>query len=43
MLLQIFHSFLWLSNIPLSVCTTSLTSLAAQMVKDLPGMQETRV
>ena len=54
MLLHIaqFHSFLWLSSIPLCVCVHVYlsiciyhiffwASLVAQMVKNLPAMQET--
>ena len=42
MLLQmaLFHSFLWLSNTPLYIYTSSsMVSLIVQLVKNLPAMQ----
>ena len=35
----IFHSFLWLSNIPLYTCTTSFFFLAAPQYLEFPGQE----
>jgi len=38
--MALFHSFLWLSNTPLYIYTSSsMVSLIVQLVKNLPAMQ----
>ena len=41
--MTLFHSFVWLSNIYIYICIYMRGSLIAQLVKNLPAVQETLV